>query len=325
MSDEIGVVVIGRNEGDRLIGCLQSIGCDRIAVVYVDSGSTDDSVSMATRLGASVVRLDLSQPFSAARARNEGFAALTTGNPKIRFVQFIDGDCELDPDWLNVAFESINRHKDVAVVCGRRREKHPAASVYNRLCDLEWDTPVGETQACGGDSLMRADVFRAVDGFRAQVIAGEEPDLCFRMRQQGWKIWRIDAEMTRHDAAMTRFSQWWLRWVRGGYGLMQVSRLHKHSPLFWWRREIRSAIFWAGVVPLLIGSALLVSPIAIAGVLIYPLQIYRLASHRGGIAAPYSLTYALFMMLAQFPVSQGILKFQLHRLFGSVSDVIEYK
>jgi glycosyltransferase involved in cell wall biosynthesis len=324
ISGDIGVVVIGRNEGRRLIDCLQSIAPDAISIVYVDSGSTDGSANAAEQMGASVVRLDLMQPFTAARARNEGFATLLARHSNIQFVQFIDGDCELDRGWLNRALLFMNHRNDVGIVCGRRRERYPSTSVYNRLCDIEWDTPTGQVSACGGDSLIRVEAFRAVGGFRAQLIAGEEPELCVRLREKGWKIWRLDSEMTRHDAAMRRFGQWWMRGVRSGYATVEVSRLHKHSPFGIWKRETRSAIFWSGLLPLAIGLAMLASSFAILGILIYPLQICRIASYRG-IRAPYSWTYALFTLLAQFPAFQGILKFHWHRFIGSAGKLIEYK
>ena len=318
-ADEIGIVVIGRNEGSRLVDCLQSLRPYKLEVVYVDSGSTDDSVNVAERLGAFVVRLDLSRSFSAARARNEGFAVITNRAPKIRFVQFMDGDCELLSGWLDTALKFITQENGVAVVCGRRREKYPTASVYNQLCDLEWNSPVGEASACGGDLMVRIEAFRAVDGFRSELIAGEEPELCLRLRDKGWKIWRIDADMTRHDAALKRFSQWWLRSVRYGYGLMQVSRFSKI-----WKREVRSSILWGGLLPITIGLAVFASPFAIAGTLIYPLQICRLAFLRG-IRTQHSWAYALFIVLAQFPTVQGILKFRWHRFRGAKSALIEYK
>ena len=160
--------------------------------------------------------------------------------------------------------------------------------------------------------------------FGVQFIAGEEPELCLRMREKGWKIWRVDAEMTRHDAAITRFGQWWMRCVRSGYGMAQISRLHKKSPFVIWKRETRSAIFWGGLVPFAIGLAMLANPIAMVGALIYPLQICRLAFYRG-LNGRHSWAYALFMVLAQFPELQGILKFNWHCATGVAGELIEYK
>ena len=193
---DVGVVVIGRNEGRRLVDCLASIRTATDNIVYVDSGSTDDSVAAATQIGATVVKLDVSQQFTAARARNEGFSALKSLKLNVRFVQFIDGDCILVSSWMGRAIDFIEQREDVAIVCGRRRERYPSASIYNQLCDLEWDTPVGEAAACGGDALVRVRAFEEAGGFHPRVMAGEEPELCIRLREQGWKIWRLDAEMT---------------------------------------------------------------------------------------------------------------------------------
>jgi GT2 family glycosyltransferase len=232
----VGVVAIGRNEGERLARCLASLDPAARPTVYVDSGSTDGSPDRARSLGAEVVALDLSVPFTAARARNAGFDRLLAVAPEVEYVQFADGDCEVDPNWIPTATAELDARPDVAVVCGRRRERFPAATVYNRLCDLEWAGPAGETLACGGDALVRVSALKAVGGYRPDLIAGEEPELCVRLRANGGKIVRLAAEMTRHDAAMTRFGQWWKRNVRAGHAFAQVSRLHARSPFGIWKR-----------------------------------------------------------------------------------------
>jgi GT2 family glycosyltransferase len=322
-ANDVGVIAIGRNEGDRLIGCLASIKQDIDNIVYVDSGSSDGSIAAAEQVGASVVALDLSRPFTAARARNEGFEALRALRPDIRFIQFVDGDCILVRGWLDKALALMEQRPDTAVVCGRRRERHPSASVYNLLCDLEWNTPVGEALACGGDALMRVEAFAAVGGFRPQLIAGEEPELCLRLREKSWKIWRLDAEMTQHDAAMKRFGQWWVRMVRSGYAFAEVSRLHRTSPCGIWKREAGRAVFWGGLLPLTICLGALLHPIALAAALAYPVQVCRVAFARGP-ARSESWTYALFMMLAKFAECQGILRFWL-QWDRQVVTLIEYK
>jgi GT2 family glycosyltransferase len=324
MSDTIGVVIIGRNEGERLISCLASVKFDTDNVVYVDSGSTDGSVSAAEQMGTFVVTLNSGQPFTAARARNEGFAALKVLLPNIRFVQFVDGDCILVHGWLDEALAFLEQRKDVAIVCGRRRERHPNASVYNQLCDLEWDTPIGEASACGGDALVRVEAFEAASGFRPRLIAGEEPELCLRLREKGWKIWRLDLEMTQHDMAMTRFSQWWVRTVRSGYGISEVARLHKNSEFRIWRRATASAIIWGGVVPAIIGLGTIIHPAVLTGMLIYFLQIGRIAIRRG-YTSSRSWIFAFFVTLAKFAEFQGFLKFCWRSWRGENVQLIEYK
>jgi len=322
--EDIGVVVIGRNEGQRLIDCLITVQSARCDVVYVDSGSADGSEAAARRMGVTVVELDANRPFTAARGRNEGFVALRALNPNIRFVQFIDGDCSLVPGWLEKARRFIAPKSDVGVVCGRRRERHPGASVYNQICDIEWDTPIGETSACGGDALVRAEAFGAVDGFRDELIAGEEPELCLRLREKGWRIWRLDAEMTQHDAAMKRFRQWWARAVRSGYGMTEVVSLHWHSPLLIWRKELARAVLWSFVLPVVLCLSALIHPVVLIALLIYPFQVCRIAIWRG----PTSLrfwAYAFFLTVGKFAELQGILRFLWCRFRRNSIQLIEYK
>lgn len=321
-------MAIGRNEGERLIRCLRSLaavrGAEVSAVVYVDSGSTDGSVARAREAGAIVVPLDMAVPFTAARARNEGFAALVRHDPELPLVQFVDGDCELVPDWLAKAGTFLASRPDMAVVCGRRRERFPNASVYNRLCDLEWNTPVGEAQACGGDALMRVDAFRVVGGFRSAMMAGEEPELCARLRSAGWRIWRLDAEMTLHDADMHRLSQWWMRAVRSGYGYAQVRSGAPKGGKALYGRELARTLGWGAVLPAATLIGTLAHPLlGLAGLGIYGAQVARIAARKGA-AAPLSWSYGALMMLSKIAEAQGAARFFLQRRRGPRS-AIDYK
>ena len=326
-SDLIGIVVIGRNEGERLIRCLSSIDIDLQRVIYVDSGSTDGSIAVAQRLGAFVVSLDNAQQFTAGRARNEGASAIRKRCADLQYIQFVDGDCEIVPGWIDTALSYLASHRDVAAVCGRRRERYPEASLYNRLCDMEWDTPMGEALGCGGDLLMRADAFEFVGGFRPELVAGEEPELCLRLRLKGWKIWRLDRDMTLHDAAMKRFGQWWRRAIRSGYGSAAVYWLH-HATIVpgpaLYGRETKSAIFWGGILPAIILGAYFVRPDLLFLAVIYPLQMGRIAFRRS-IFMPKSWAYAFFTMLAKFAAFYGILKYLWHCSTGRLVRPIEYK
>ena len=253
--EDVGGVAIGRNEGPRLKSCLESMAGRVHTLVYVDSGSSDGSRELARELGAELVDLDLSVPFTAARARNAGFARLKEAAPSIHYVQFVDGDCEVVDAWLDRGRQRLEERKELAAVCGRRRERHPEASMYNRLCDLEWDTPIGDALACGGDAMMRASAFTEVGGFDPTLIAGEEPELCVRLRDHGWRIERIDAEMTLHDAAMLRFDQWWKRNVRAGHAFAEGSTLHGKRTGHW-VKETRRIWLWGALVPVVaLGAA----------------------------------------------------------------------
>ena len=325
LGSAIGVVAIGRNEGERLKRCLDSVVGLVDWVVYVDSGSTDGSVAMARARGVAAVELDMSVPFTAARARNEGFRRLRELARGMDFVQFVDGDCEIVAGWLEKAIAFLEAHHEVAVVCGRRRERYPERSIYNMLCDIEWDTPVGEARACGGDALMRADAFEKVGSYRDNLIAGEEPELCVRLRAAGWRIWRLGEEMTLHDAAITRFNQWWKRTLRGGYAFAEGAHLHGAFPERHYARESRSAWFWGLGIPVTVFSlALWLGVWALVLLMIYPLQVVRLAA-RGGRSARENWWRATFLVLGKFPEMFGQMRFLLHRYLGGRSRLIEYK
>lgn len=321
----VGVVAIGRNEGERLRRCLQSLAGHARCTVYVDSGSKDDSLATARALGVEVVELDLRVPFTAARARNAGYARLRQRCPDCAYVQFVDGDCEVVDGWLEHAARFLDRRPDVAVVAGRRRERHPEHSLYNMMCDIEWDTPVGETKACGGDAMIRLDAFDAVGGFRADLIAGEEPELCVRLRSAGWRIWRLGEEMTLHDAAMSHFGQWWTRALRSGFTFAQGAALHGRAPERHRVRETMSVWFWGLVVPFCTATlALAWGAPALALLLLYPLQVARIAL-RGKRAARENWWRALFIVVGKFPEMLGQVRFLVHRFLGAQSRLIEYK
>ena len=321
----IGVIVIGRNEGERLRVCIESVVNVTDRVVYVDSGSADGSVQMVQGMGLAVVELDMRIPFTAARARNEGVRLLHKLWPSLNYVQFVDGDCELASGWMKTAAAFLDLNNKVAMVCGRLRERHPEHSVYNMLCDTEWDTAVGETKACGGNAMARIEVFDTAGGFRPDLIAGEESELCLRLRASGWTIWRLDAEMALHDAAMTRFSQWWKRSMRGGYAYAEGVHLHGASPEKHRVQESRRIWLWGVWIPL--AMTILIGWVGAWGwmmFLIYPIQIIRIAL-RGSRSVRENWLRALFLVLGKFPEAMGQIKFFYNRLSRKTSHLIEYK
>jgi GT2 family glycosyltransferase len=319
-----GAVAIGRNEGERLKRCLSSL-CVAKAVVYVDSGSSDGSAELAVERGANVVELDMSLPFTAARARNAGFERLHELAPYLAYVQFVDGDCELVREFPGQAISFLNANAGVAAVCGRRSELYPSHSIYNQLCDWEWNGPVGEISAFGGDVMIRVEAFNSVGGYRDDLIAGEEPELCVRLRAAGWRIWRLSAKMTVHDAAMTSFSQWWRRTSRSGYAFAQGAHLHGAAPERHWVWESRRALLWGAFFPLIcVTAGLCFAPWGWLAFLIYPLQILRQTLRlRGPLLSRLQL--AFFQTLARFPECLGQVRFIRDSFLGHRARLIEYK
>jgi GT2 family glycosyltransferase len=333
----VGLVAIGRNEGQRLRRCLASVRGLGLTVVYVDSGSSDGSVELARDLGAQVHELDLARPFTAARARNAGLATLLRHAPATQLVQFVDGDCELVPGWLDRATNELERHPCLAAVCGRRRERFPEASLYNRLCDLEWDTPVGDALECGGDVLMRVDALAEVGGYDPDLIAGEEPELCVRLRERGWGVRRIDADMTLHDAAMERFGQWWRRAERCGHTYAAAFARYGTKREARYARAVASVLLWALGFPAVLGTAIALAAgagstrWALLGALVllagYARLVATIARHRaaGGGRRRDAWLYAAACVLGKWPELAGMALYLRNRALGRQTRLIEYK
>ncbi|WP_166418536.1 glycosyltransferase [Cochlodiniinecator piscidefendens] len=320
----IGIVLIGRNEGNRLARALDVISHIAVPMVYVDSGSTDQSVTTARAAGANVVELRADLPFTAARGRNAGFEALMKINPDIEFVQFIDGDCVLSKTWLSAAKAALIENPDLGIVTGWRSEVNRASSIYNAMCDFEWYRPAGEILTCGGDMMVRAEAFDEVGGFDPTVIAAEDDEFCIRIRNAGWKIRRLPEDMTFHDADMTQFSQWWQRAIRSGHGFAQVGAMH--PPYF--QRERRRVWIFAALLPLFALIFLTLSPIF----LIFLLGAYVLSYLRtvqgliqNGLPLPEALHHGLYLLISKFPNLIGMLIFTKRQRQGHKMNIIEYK
>lgn len=322
--DCFGVVLIGRNEGERLKLSLESALKLTHRVVYADSASTDGSAELAQSLGALVVELDRSKPLNAARGRNAGFEAMRQQFPECRYVLFLDGDCRLVEDFPAKAIAFLKTHPKVAVACGRRFEAFPDASFYNRLADEEWNTPVGQADACGGDSMVRVHALQEIGGFDPELMASEEPEMAARLRARGWQIWRIDAEMSEHDAAIHHFGQWWRRTLRSGYGYAQAWRRTRNLPKPINGRILASAFFWVVGVPaaVLVLAFLLGRPAILLLIpMLYSLQVFRIAMRRHGPGL-HRLRGSAMLMLAKIAEVAGATRFFLER---RASHSIEYK
>ncbi len=326
--DTLGVVAIGRNEGERLKRCLESLQGVSGCLVYVDSGSTDNSVSMARELGAEVVVLDTTRPFTAARARNLGFERLCEIAPNLKYVQFVDGDCEILDGWLETAAKFLDDNPEAAVACGLRKERYPRETIYNLLCDMEWNSPVGEVAACGGDSLIRIKTLLEVGVFDPTLIAGEEPEMCYRFRLKGWKIYRLDHDMTLHDAAMTRFSQWWNRAIRGGFAYAEGQSMYGGIFTGYRARDVWSIVIWALFFPVFgITLAYWTQGPGLLVLLVYVLLWWRIRRYRigtGDNSGDASL-YAGFCILGKFAQLVGVFRYWKNYFIGRQSTLIEYK
>lgn len=317
-----GVVVIGRNEGVRLKSSLLSVLRLRCPVVYSDSHSDDGSVAVARSLGVAVVEINPSYPMNASRGRKEGFELLVSLYPNLRYVMFLDGDCILEQSFIDKAIGVLNDRPDVGVVFGRLQELHPEQSVYNRIANLEWARPTGEVSTCGGNALFRVASYLASGGYNETIFAGEEPELCARIRLMGTKVLCIDEPMGCHDLGFSSFKEWWVRGVRGGYGALNV---RFHFGLRYFDRQILSARLWVMAWPTFVVAPYFIPIKLFPGVWIYwislfaasllPVQVLRIA--RSGLSRGLNhrdaLSYGALMMVNKCANFVGQLKWVVER------------
>jgi GT2 family glycosyltransferase len=306
-------VVIGRNEGDRLERCLRSVLTHIPHVVYVDSGSTDRSVALATDLGVEVVRLRDDVAFSAARARNTGYATACARWSAVEFVQFLDGDMELLDGWVDSAIGAFESRAETGAICGERREKDPQSSIYNRICDVEWRVVAAAPEVnFGGDVMIRRAAFDAVGGYDAAVLAAEDDELAVRLRQGGYDIVRLDVPAVLHDADMHTLREWWRRSVRCGHAYAQVSGLHGDGEERKFVRPLRRAIVSGGAVPVvLVAGSPFTHGLLLAGFVFYPLDAARIAlgTRRQGYSWPDSVVWGASCAFGVLPQAFGAIRY----------------
>ncbi len=328
----LSVVVIGRNEGERLDRCLASViatipSALLAELVYVDSGSKDGSPQRAREAGARVIEL-VSEAPSAAMGRNAGWRT-----SKGEFVLFLDGDTVLRSGFVGRALEAMEIDRRLAAVWGHRREIHTERSVFNRILDLDWIYAPGFTDFCGGDALMRRAALAEVDGYDATLIAGEEPELCRRLRGHGWLVLHIDAPMTGHDLDMRHLHQYWKRSVRAGYAYAEVAQRFAGTVDPLWAAERRSN--------LVRGSCWFLSPLMALGVgllfrtwipLAFWVFLLLILALRSGWHARWKTPsvstlfwYGIHSHLQQIPILVGQVQFTLNRRRGRMQRLIDYK
>lgn len=319
------LILIGRNEGPRLERCLASAQGLARRMVYVDSGSRDGSVEAARAAGAEVVELTAGTPFTAARARHAGFLHLDAKGGAAEVIQFIDGDCEIVPGWMDAGVEALRSDPGLGMVTGWRAESAPEASLYNALCHVEWRRPAGPILACGGDMMVRREAYMQAGGFKAEVIAAEDDELCCRLRKTGWRLERLPVEMTRHDAAMLRFAQWWRRAVRTGHGFEQVNDLH---PDYFQRERLRMWAYGA-VLPVVFLAGLALFPIlALAAAALFAVSYIRTVQglvRREDLSRTEAARQGALLTLSKLPNVIGALTYRLRKWRGRDMSIIEYK
>lgn len=125
--------------------------------------------------------------------------------------------------------------------------------------------------------------------------------------------------MTLHDAAMTRFGQWWRRTRRAGYAFAEGAAMHGAAPERHRVAETRRALLWGAGIPLAAVAGIALTPWSLLLLLLWPVQMLRLKA-RGRDGAQ-----AFFLVLGRLPEAIGVLEYAVRRALGRRPHLIEYK
>ncbi len=330
---KLAVVIIGRNEGERLRRCLLSVASMRkpvggIECIYVDTASQDGSPEMAEAVGIPVIRLFPDDP-SAALARNAGWRAVSAP-----FVLFLDGDCQIDRDF---AVEALARFENpqIAIVWGRLREAYPEASLYNRLMDVQWvclrSLPEGPCFYGTGIGIVRRAALEAVDGFDNRMINGQNTDLGRRVQKLGFIVFHVALPMVRHDAEMLRFAHYWRRFFREGhsYARLQDTFRTGNQPLFRFEfSPLGGAFMLFGPFLALLGSLLFGSWIilAIATLILIVLVVRTTMRYRfRAFNLSNAILFSLHWHIKLIPNFLGHVAYRMDELTGRRRKLMEYR
>jgi hypothetical protein len=167
-----------------------------------------------------------------------------------------------------------------------------------------------------------------VGGFKDQLICGEEPELCWRLRTAGWQIERLGWDMTEHDAAMLHWGQWWRRQARGGWAFAEGMAMHGTNRERYDVKPALSALGWGGVLPIImLATAWPTAGWSLILMGAYPMQMLKtsLAMRRAQYGWRDSAAYAVSCILGKFAELEGVVRFWLNRWRGKPATLIEYK
>lgn len=197
----VSVVVIGRNEEKHLEACFRSIfdmdyPLDKLEIIYVDTGSRDQSVNIAKKFNVKIAEEQSNFP-SAGLARNRGIE-----EARYEIIHFVDGDMTADRDYLKSAITMLNKD-NIACVIGDVSEQNTDTSFIANVLHYPWrKRKKGFVDAPGAGGTFLRSALREVGGYNPFILKGQETELGFRLRQKGYQIYKVETRMGTHDYAI---------------------------------------------------------------------------------------------------------------------------
>ena len=300
-------VVIGYNEAGTLGKCLQSVKMAGRGlsvpseIIYVDGGSEDESIRIAQDADIDQV-LGGEQRRKAAENRNLGLSRAAGS-----FIQFVDGDMELWPDWPAAALAFLEARRETAAVCGTIREA--GRGVFSQALEIDWRPCEGPVRHCGGAAMYRRDTLAQCGGFPEDLPYGEELYLCWRIRNElGMSIFQLGHTMVTHDLGYSSFGEHMRRLVRVGETYIEIAARCARTADRLWLREAVAHVVWAGaalcaLAALAFGATAVRAAVVTAVLLVLLRKTAQML--RRGYGLRVSITYAVHSYFAKLPMAWG--------------------
>ena len=196
----ISAIVIGRNEGERLDACMQSIRQAlrflQHEIIYVDSRSGDDSIARAKANGARCYLLE-DEHTTAGLGRFAG-----AKEAKGEYLLFLDGDMQLSSGFCEKAMMAMAA-RDADGCTGIREDlyiKH--GEIVGRNENYFGCTGERIVPEFGGALFIKKEALEKAGGWSPDTIACEEAELHARLRAAGCTILEIPTKMITHTDAV---------------------------------------------------------------------------------------------------------------------------
>ncbi len=184
-------------------------------VIIADSGSTDRTIEIALQYPITVVQLDDPRQKCCGIGPQLGFQ-----HSHGEYIYMLDGDMDLNPEFLQEAMEVLDREPSIAAVGGIVNEM--------RLKNLEFEKRVrqflkrgvkhgSDVDCLNGGGLYRRAAIEQVSYFSDRNLHGfEEYDLGARLRTRGWRLVRLESRAVDHYSyALSTYRLLWYR-IRAG-------------------------------------------------------------------------------------------------------------
>lgn len=220
MEKACSVIILNWNGAKHLRTYLPSVVAHTkgAELIVADNGSTDESLEVLAKEFPTVKTIVLDQNYGFAEGYNRAIVQVDS-----EYVVLLNSDVETPEGWLDPLLDYMESHPEVAAVQPKIRswvhkarfEHAGAAGGYiNRLgypyCrgrvlwkveedHGQYDTIVNVDWTSGACMCVRTQVYKDCGGLDAAFFAHmEEIDLCWRMRNKGWKLACIPQSVVYH-------------------------------------------------------------------------------------------------------------------------------